>query len=203
MRVILGIGNTGIKYENTRHNIGFMILDAVAKKNRLDFHPSKGEYYYAGSFNKTSPFILVKPVTYVNLTGIAAEQIVNEYEINVTELLVVSDDVNLPIGKIRVRKSGGDGGHNGLASIIYHLESNQFPRLRFGIGNQFETGMMSEYVLTKFSKDEMSNIENSIEFSVNLIEEFIKNGFDSMLSYYSQINNKINNISINEQSEGK
>ncbi len=196
MRVILGIGNTGIRYEDTRHNIGFKILDAFAKRYKLKFHPSKGDYYYAGSSIKTSPFILVKPVTYVNLSGIAARQIVDEYDINVTELLVVSDDVNLPPGKLRVRNSGGDGGHNGLASIIYHLCSKQFPRLRFGIGNDFETGSMPDYVLSKFSKDEMSDIQTSIDDSTELIEKFILSGIDGMLAHYSKMNNSSTNNSI-------
>ena len=193
MRVILGIGNTGVRYEGTRHNVGFTILDLLAKKRNLKFHPSKGDYYYTGSSIKASPFILIKPTTFVNLSGVAAKQVIEEHNINPGNLLVVSDDVNLPLGEIRVRNSGGDGGHNGLTSIIYHINSNQFPRLRFGIGNDFINGLMADFVLSKFSEDELGIIGDAVENSVQLIEKFIENGMESMLSYFSRIKNKSNN----------
>ena len=201
MQVILGIGNPGKKYENTRHNIGFMILDEMARKRSLQFSPSKNDYYIAGSPKKASPFCFIKPSTYVNLSGIAAKQVLEEYEIETTNILVVSDDVNLPLGKIRIRKSGGDGGHNGLSSIIYHLNTDNFPRLRFGIGSEFENGTMADYVLNKFSKSDYIEIEDSMNISTQLIDDFIESGIDKMLSSFSKINNdliKVSNIDKNE-----
>jgi PTH1 family peptidyl-tRNA hydrolase len=136
---------------------------------------------------------LIKPTTYVNLSGIAAEDFFDHHEIDITEFLVVTDDVNLDEGKIRIRKSGGDGGHNGIHSLIYHLGSELFPRIRFGVGNKFDKGEMADYVLSPFSEDNIEQINNQIDFAVELMEKFIINDFQTMLDYYSKsLQNKIN-----------
>ena len=192
MRVILGIGNPGSKYSGTRHNIGFDIIDHLAEKWKLEFSTSKKDYYFTGGNINASRFMLVKPSTYVNLSGIAAEQVIGEYEIGLEDLLIVCDDINLGLGKIRLRTSGGDGGHNGIVSLIYNLESDQFPRLRFGIGSDFENGLMSDYVLEKFSKDETELIEPQLKFTSEIIENFIIGGIKQMLEYYSIQSNKFN-----------
>lgn len=197
MRVILGIGNPGSKYSNTRHNIGFNILDHLAAKWKLEFSPSKKDYYFTGGKINVSRFTLVKPSTYVNLSGIAAAQVIGEYEIDLEDLLIVCDDINLGLGKIRLRTSGGDGGHNGIASLIYNLESDQFPRLRFGIGSDFENGLMSDYVLEKFSEEEIELIEPQIKFTSEIIKNFIIGGAKQMLEYYSIQSNQINSNSNN------
>lgn len=202
MRIILGLGNPGKKYENTRHNIGFTILDEIARKESLVFCASKYEYYITGSPKKASPFYLIKPTTYINLSGIAASQTLKEYSIASQELLVISDDVNLPPGKIRIRKSGGDGGHNGLNSIIYHLNTDQFPRLRFGIGSDFDDGKMAEYVLDKFSEKDFKDIQESISFSIKLIFDFIEGGIENMLASFSKINNNRVQVSNIDKIEG-
>lgn len=198
MRVILGIGNPGKKYENTRHNIGFIVLDKFAEKLSLAIDKKCQNYKYVGSKLNTSPFFLVKPTTYVNLSGLAAQDICNKFEIPPEDLLIITDDLNLNEGKLRVRKSGGDGGHNGLKSLIYHLESNAFPRIRFGIGSDFSDGEMADFVLGKFSNSEMKNIENSIDFSVELIENFIKGGTKQMLDYFSSNASKLSKTTEND-----
>jgi PTH1 family peptidyl-tRNA hydrolase len=202
LRVILGIGNPGKKYENTRHNIGFMILDEFARNKGMEFVPSKNDYYIAGSPKKASPFCLIKPTTYVNLSGQAAVQVLDEYLTDPNELLIVSDDINLPLGKLRIRKSGGDGGHNGLNSIIYSLNTDQFARLRFGVGNEFENGAMANYVLNKFTKEEIENINESISLSLKLIDEFIDGGSEKMLTSFSKINNDLLKVSNIDKKEG-
>ena len=191
MRIVLGIGNPGSKYSGTRHNIGFNIIDHLAAKWKLEFFPSKKDYYFTGGNINASRFILVKPSTYVNMSGIAAEQVIDEYEIKLEDLLIVCDDVNLELAKIRLRTSGGDGGHNGIESLIYNLESDQFPRLRFGIGSDFKNGLMSDFVLEKFSEDEIKLIEPQIKFTSEIIENFITGGTKQMLEYYSIQSNKI------------
>ena len=188
MKALFGIGNPGKQYSDTRHNIGFMILDELARKLECSFTAGKGDYFIAGGSLKGQDYILVKPTTYVNRSGIAASDILNNYDIPLEKFLVISDDVNLEVGKIRLRKSGGDGGHNGLASIIYYLESINFPRLRFGIGNNFEEGEMADYVLSPFEESELKIIKPRIEFAVSLAEEFIKGGLQSALDYYSKHN---------------
>lgn len=186
MRVVLGIGNPGLKYNFTRHNIGFIILDRLAEKHNLNIDKKESNYRFAGSTTGASPFFLIKPTTYVNLSGAAANKILETLEIPVEEILVVTDDVHLPSGKIRVRKAGGDGGHNGLKSIIYHLESDNFPRLRFGIGNEFAEGELADYVLGKITESEFETIKPAINFSIELIEEFISGGTKQMLDFYSK-----------------
>lgn len=192
MKAIVGLGNPGYRYENTRHNIGFMILDAFADKHKLSFTPDKGEYYSVGSsFIDTSHFYLYKPTTFMNLSGNAVSHIVETKNIELEELLIIADDINLPTGSIRFRQAGGDGGHNGLSSIIYSLETTKFNRLRFGVGNEFENGKMPDYVLDKFYEKEKEIIRFGIEFSVKLIEKFIIDGKKEMMNFYS---NEINNI---------
>ena len=201
MRAVLGIGNPGKKYEDTRHNIGFIILDKFAEKNKLYFKASKGEYYIAGSEINASPFFLIKPTTYVNLSGIAAKEFLDSYNVKLHDILVVTDDINLEPGKIRIRKSGGDGGHNGIASIIHHLQSDQFPRLRFGIGNDFEKGEMAEFVLDKFSDADQKNINPAIKTTLEIIDHFIEGGLDTALNFFSKINQQ--SISISNSKNNK
>ncbi len=177
----------GREYVGTRHNIGFEIVDRFAEKHNLKFLPGKGKYFIAGSGDKfASPFFLVKPTTYVNGSGIAALQLSEEIDFDLNNFLVVVDDINLPTGKIRIRGRGGDGGHNGLNSLIYHLESEDFPRLRFGIGNDFERGEMADYVLSPFNKEEIEIIKEKIDFSAQLIEVFIKEGYVAMLNFLAK-----------------
>lgn len=185
MRAILGIGNPGSRYEHTRHNIGFMILDAYAENKKLSFKKSIYDYVYAGSQDTTSPFVLIKPTTFVNRSGMAAIQVQQNYNLQIEDFLVIADDVNLEEGMVRIRKSGGNGGHNGLASIIYHLESKSFPRLRFGIGMNFSNGDMANYVLKKLSNKNLKELGSQVEFCIELIDNFIFGGIKNLLEYFS------------------
>lgn len=184
--MIFGIGNPGERYKLTRHNIGFIIIDYFAEIHNLEFKPSKFDFYYAEGQLESFRYILVKPTTYVNNSGIAAKEIFNNYDVNLTDFLVVTDDVNLDEGKIRIRNSGGDGGHNGIASIIYHLESDRFPRLRFGIGKNFQNGDLAEYVLSKIDEKTFESIKPNIVFAAQLLEQFIYGGTKGMLDFYSK-----------------
>lgn len=195
MKAVLGIGNPGSRYNNTRHNIGFHILDRFADKHKLLFKESEYDYVYAGGELNTSPFFLIKPTTYVNLSGLAAVDLCDHYDIPPENLLVVVDDVNLNLGKLRVRKAGSDGGHNGLKSIIYHLVTDNFPRLRFGIGSDFEKGDMADFVLSKFDSDEKEEINPAINNSIELIEHFITGDFTTMLNHFSKLGSASSNTS--------
>ncbi|MEW6506608.1 MAG: aminoacyl-tRNA hydrolase [Bacteroidota bacterium] len=197
MRAVIGLGNPGKKYESTRHNIGFTILDKFAAKHKITFKPSKKDYLYSEGSILSSDFFLVKPATYMNLSGAAVLDFISNYSIDLNELLVVVDDVNLELGKIRLKQSGSDGGHNGLKSIIYYLQNDKFARLRFGVGNNFQKGMLAGYVLDKFSKDEILIVNEQIKFSIDLIFHFITRGYKSMLDYFSKqkkLNDKNNSI---------
>jgi PTH1 family peptidyl-tRNA hydrolase len=187
LKLIFGIGNPGSKYSNTRHNTGFLILDKFAKRHNLYFKPTEFQYILAGSSISGTRFFLVKPTTYVNLVGYSVIELKERFKFQNKDLLIVTDDINLPFGKIRIRRSGGDGGHNGIYSIIHHLGTEDIPRLRFGIGNDINLGSMKEYVLSNFNNEEKGILEENFNLAVDLIEQFIVNDIQSMLNYYSRI----------------
>lgn len=187
MYLVVGLGNPGKKYELTRHNIGFIILNNFALKHNLCFKTKKNYQYVEGSYG-SSTFFLLKPTTYMNLSGLAVQEFLLYRKVDIENMLVVFDDINLPLGKIRLRKSGSDGGHNGMKSIINSLGSNVFPRLRFGIGNKFDKGEMANYVLSRFSEDELISLKKNIDFSIELIENFIIGGYKLMADYFSRKN---------------
>jgi len=190
LRLVVGLGNPGLKYNLTRHNIGFLILDRFANKEHLNFLPSKKDFFYSEGRIGSSDFFLMKPSTYMNLSGIAVLDLLDQYSINYKDTLIVYDDVNLQPGQLRLRESGSDGGHNGIKSIIYHLQNDLFPRLRFGIGSDFEKGRLADFVLDKFGEEELKSLDASIVFSMELIQEFIIGGYKSMLDYFSKNSSK-------------
>jgi len=197
VRIIFGIGNPGIRYELTRHNAGFLLLDYLADKLSLNFKESNGEYSEAVGKLNGNEFILVKPGTYVNNSGIAAKQIVEKFSVLPEEFLVVCDDTNLINFDWRVRLSGGDGGHNGLSSIIYHLMTDEFPRVRIGIGSNPPGLALSEYVLSGFSKTEIEELTSTFKKYSVLIEEFIVGGSKKMLEANSVLIKSDNHNNLN------
>jgi len=197
LRVIFGIGNPGIRYENTRHNAGFLLLDFLTKKLSVSFRESKGDYLEASGKVNGNDFVLVKPVTYVNNSGISAKEIFEKYNLSPEEFLVVCDDTNLNKFEWRVRLSGGDGGHNGLASIIFHLMIEQFPRIRIGIGNNPPGTALSDYVLSEFPNNELEELNNTFNKCSLLIEEFIIGGSKKMLEANSVLLKSANQNNLN------
>ncbi|HEX7356588.1 MAG TPA: aminoacyl-tRNA hydrolase [Ignavibacteriaceae bacterium] len=198
MRIIVGIGNPGRGYQNNRHNVGFQFLDFFVEKNNLIFKPSKYDYHFVEGEHSGKPFVLIKPDTYVNNSGLAVLDCIRFYNASVEDVLVVVDDIHLSFSDIRIRKSGGDGGHNGLNSIIYHLNSENFSRIRIGIGNDFESGNLVDYVLSNFSKSDFIKLEKTFSLSLQLVESFILDGYSSMLSTFSRLKNQEN---LNKESE--
>jgi len=197
VRCILGIGNPSVKYTRNRHNAGFLILDTFAASKSLEFIAAKGDYFFVLGKHKNESYLLIKPTTYVNKSGQAASQVVEEYKIELFDFLVVCDDINIKTGEIRIRRSGGDGGHNGLASIIYNFNSDQFPRLRIGISNDFSEGQLSSYVLSDFNMDEEKILSTVTKKSILLIEEFIEGGYEAMLNANSKLKNDESATKIN------
>ena len=197
MRAVLGIGNIGLRYQRNRHNAGFLVLDYFAQNRSIKFRAAKGDYYFCeGDLNQVHYF-LIKPSNYVNNSGVAALQFLEKHKIDISDLLVVCDDVNMEMGKLRVRKSGGDGGHNGLASIIYHLNSDQFPRLRIGIGSDYNEGELSSYVLDDFSENDAKIFKTVLKDSSHLVEEFIIGGIEALLNANSKLYNNDSSPEIN------
>lgn len=193
MKAIFGLGNPGKRYLNTRHNIGFRILDNFAKKHNLLFEPSKSDYWYLESSFNTFPFFLIKPTTFVNNSGIVVYEIIKNFNIELKDILIIYDDINLEFGKIRIRKSGSDGGHNGIKSVIYHLQTNNFPRLRYGVSLPQENENLSNYVLSELSEIETEIFNNQIIFLIELIEHFISGNLNEMLNFFS------NSLNLNAQ----
>jgi peptidyl-tRNA hydrolase, PTH1 family len=205
VRIIFGIGNPGSRYKFNRHNIGFMFLDYFANSLSLPFVPSTSEYYFTEGILNDQSFSLIKPSTFVNNSGIGALEAIQKYDIDINDFLLVYDDLNLEFPNLRIRVSGGDGGHNGLNSVIYHLASDDFPRLRFGIGNNFEKGKMAEYVLTDFNEKEMVQLTNVFDEGIILAKEFIKGGIKNLLDANSILSKNKNstNLSIDSESNSE
>lgn len=182
--LIVGLGNIGPDYENTRHNIGFMVLDEVARLKDLTFEP--GRYGDRTQFRfKGRTFILLKPSTYMNLSGKAIHYWMTKEKIDIDRLLVITDDVALPLGTLRLKAQGNDGGHNGLSSIISVLGTNQYPRLRFGIGNDFPKGTQVQFVLGKWEPEEMEVINPLLKTCADLITSFGTVGIERTMNHFN------------------
>lgn len=173
MKLIIGLGNPGTKYENTRHNIGFMVLDALAKKHNVSFTLDKTFNGYISWIRVGSEKVcLLKPTTYMNLSGDSVSKVMNYYQIETPEILVVVDDIDIETGKLRLRESGGHGGHNGLRDIHKHLQTPNYKRLRIGI-DQDKSMPLDQYVLGNFSKQERIIVDIAVNHAVDAIDLFI------------------------------
>lgn len=185
--LIVGLGNPGEEYSLTRHNIGFMLADELAKRCKLEFKKWRNLAFIAkGQYNNRS-VIFAKPSTYMNLSGNAVISLLSYYKISPTNLLVISDDVNLPLGKLRLRKQGSDGGHNGLASIIELLGTIQFPRLRVGVRGAEDTlpKDLAPYVLGRFNRSEQEMVKETISCAADAVECFLSDGIDRAMSIFN------------------
>lgn len=185
MYLISGLGNIGQQYYQTRHNVGFDAVDYFAGACSLVWLPGKGNYYAAEGEHKGKKLVLIKPSTYMNNSGVAVTEALELYQADVSNLLVVCDDYNLPLGKIRLRPKGSDGGHKGLSSIIYNLMTDNFPRLRIGIGNSFTKGDQSNFVLSVFNKDEELLIKEAVERSSTMIKSFMEDGIQKTMTVFN------------------
>ena len=178
MRLVVGLGNPGEKYKSNRHNIGFLLLDKYGNKKNISF--KKRKYYLIA---QDKDIVFIKPRTFMNNSGIAVTSILSKYKVE--DILVIVDDVNLPLGDIRLRQEGGFGGHNGLKSIAYALGSEEFKRLRIGVSNPSGFNI-SDYVLSDFSEKEEKVLKIVFDFSISLLEIYIESGFEQVLNYYSK-----------------
>ncbi len=179
MKLVVGLGNPGKEYENTRHNIGFYFLDKFAKEKDLKF--KKERKYFLATYKN---LFLIKPTTYMNLSGIAVTSFKTKYGFD--DILVLVDDVNLPLSLVRIRESGGDGGHNGLKSISEALGTNQYKRIRIGVGNSNKD--LVSYVLSKFSDEEIKELEKIVPFVTELLDIYSEKDFKEVLDFNSKHN---------------
>lgn len=189
MKIIAGLGNPGDEYCQNRHNIGFIIVDKFAANRKLTFQKD-GNSLVA----KRSSFKVIKPLTYMNLSGKA----IKRFSEDVSDILVVCDDIYLPMGEIRLRKAGGDGGHNGLKSIIEELNTPDFNRMRIGVGQPESIHLLKKFVLEDFDQQELLVLKNTTDFAILLIDCFIAKGFQAMLNFYSKNKKSYSETMISE-----
>ncbi|WP_298901451.1 aminoacyl-tRNA hydrolase [uncultured Psychroserpens sp.] len=182
--LIAGLGNIGDKYTNTRHNIGFKILDALAEKEALKFETQKLGDLTTYKF-KGRTFILLKPSTYMNLSGKAVKYWLTKEKIPLENLLVVTDDLNLPFGSLRLKTKGSDGGHNGLKDIQNVLQTTKYNRFRFGISDTFSKGRQVDYVLGEWTDDENEKITERLDKSIELIKSFGTAGVSNTMNTFN------------------
>ena len=190
MKVIVGLGNPGDNYSLTKHNFGFWVVDKLVKQSSLKYKAGKGDYVYA----KTKNCMFVKPTTYVNSSGIALNQILNYYNgLTSDDIIIVYDDIDIDFGTIKFRPRGSDGGHNGIKSIIYHMKTDRFDRLKIGIATSMVMRPSEKYVLKPFPKKYNKLINDVIDYSAEGINYYLKNGIDKTMNNFNlKIGNKIN-----------
>lgn len=182
--LIVGLGNIGEEYANTRHNIGFTVLDAMAKEFGSSFTSSRYAMIAEAKI-KGRQIIMVKPSTYMNLSGKAFKYWVEKEKIEIGNSLVVADDLDLDPGVLRMRNKGSGGTHNGLNHIIETMETNEFSRLRFGIGRNYAMGFQVEYVLGKWTRDEEKMLAPRVELAVEMIKSFVLQGVSRTMNQYN------------------
>ncbi|HLA37919.1 MAG TPA: aminoacyl-tRNA hydrolase [Candidatus Brocadiales bacterium] len=184
MKIVVGLGNPGPKYGRTRHNMGFMVVDRLAERLGVKvegkrFHALVGEKVIDGE-----TLLLVKPLTYVNESGRTVRELQKNYSCPVDSIMVICDDLNLPLGKLRIRRRGSSGGHNGLESVMSCLESKDFPRLRVGIGHPLH-GEAREYVLSPFLKEEKEELEGALERANEALLDWISGGVEECMKRFN------------------
>ncbi|MBU0278500.1 MULTISPECIES: aminoacyl-tRNA hydrolase [unclassified Gemella] len=185
MKLIVGLGNPGKNYENTRHNVGFMIVDEFAKKNNLNFDKSKFNSDYAVGFINNEKYLLVKPKTYMNLSGEAVRKFYDYFNLEIEDVLIIYDDLDTKTANFRLRNRGSSGGHNGIKSIMTHLNTDKFNRLKIGIDRPKEKISVINYVLGKFSKEELLEINKIYSKCNNCIEDFSNLSFTELMNKYN------------------
>ncbi len=186
MYLIVGLGNPGDKYRYTKHNVGFMVLDYLSSANNISISKIKHKALLGEGLIGQEKVILAKPQTYMNLSGESVQELMHWYKGEISKLIVVYDDVDLAVGRIRIRRSGSSGTHNGMKSIIYILNTDKFPRIRVGIGKQPEYMDLGDYVLSKFSTEEIPLMEEAVKKSALAIEEIIKSDLSTAMNKFNR-----------------
>ena len=187
MYIIVGLGNPKKEYDNTRHNIGFDVIDALAKANGIGMTEKKHKAIIGKGIVGGQKILLVKPQTYMNLSGESVRELVDYYKIDETsELIVISDDISLGVGQLRIRKKGSAGGHNGLKNIILHLGHDVFQRVKMGVGEKPKNYDLADYVLGHFSKEERKIMDDSVLDACRAIEMMINDDTDGAMNLYNK-----------------
>ncbi len=182
MYFIVGLGNPGLQYENTRHNVGFMAIDYLANKYDIDVRKLKFKSLYGQGEISGHKVMLIKPQTYMNNSGEAIRELRNFYKFDIDKLIVIYDDIDIDFGTIRIRKKGSAGSHNGMKSIIYQIQDDQFPRIKVSIGKKPEKWDLANFVLSGFSHKEVGVLEDEIRLAAEGIEIILKEDIDKAMN---------------------
>jgi len=185
MKLIIGLGNPGKQYEYTRHNIGFECIDALSKKWDASLNQMKFNGMYATVHRPEGKVILLKPLTYMNLSGECVRPLMDYFDIDIEDIIVIYDDLDLETGKLRLRQKGSAGGHNGIKSLIQHLGTQEFNRIRVGISRPPAGMKVPDYVLAKFTKDESPIIEQAIDKTVAAVESSLSKKFIEVMNEFN------------------
>ena len=185
MKLIVGLGNPGDEYKNTRHNIGWIFIDALANDLGITIEKKKFNGLYAETNINGEKVILLKPLSYMNLSGEVVSKYLSYFKIKVEDMLVINDDLDLDFGKIRLRENGSSGGHNGLKNIALNIKTEDFKRVKFGISNNKNMDT-KDYVLGSFSKEEKEILEDKKETMINILKDFISLDFDRLMNKYNK-----------------
>lgn len=185
MKVIVGLGNPGHRYALTKHNIGFWVIDRLSHEWGIPVNREKWKAEVGEGMVKGQKILLVKPQTFMNLSGESVRQICDFFQLHMDDLLVIYDDLDLPIGKIRLRVKGGAGGHNGMKSIIGHLQTKEFKRIKIGIGRPEQVMSISDYVLTPFREEDRLTIEEAVEQAAQAVHAWLHIDFNHAMNHYN------------------
>jgi len=185
MHIIVGLGNPGLKYDSTRHNVGFEVIERFAYEHNININQKRFKGLFGQGVVNGEKVLLLKPQTYMNLSGESVKMLLDFYQLLPKDLIIVYDDISLDIGQIRIRKKGSAGGHNGVKNIIQHLGTNEFPRIKVGVGEKPPNWNLADYVLSRFSNEEMKEIKEAIERSVEAINEIIDKDIVSAMNKFN------------------
>ena len=185
MYLIIGLGNPEEEYSKTRHNMGFNTINKIAKQQKIEINKTKFQGLYETATIEGEKVILVKPQTYMNLSGNCVQEFVNFYKIEKQNIIVIYDDMDIEPGQIKIRKQGGPGGHNGMKSIIQMLDTEEFARIRIGIGRPKHNGDDINYVIGKIPEDEIPKLDDGVERAKDAVIEILKNGIDSAMNKFN------------------
>jgi PTH1 family peptidyl-tRNA hydrolase len=190
MYLIVGLGNPGSQYAKTRHNVGWFVIDELARRYGIELDKKNADYKTGAGMIGDQKILLIKPQTYMNLSGRAVVSLKNYYRVEPAQILVITDDLNLPVGKLRLRANGSDGGHNGLKSVAHMLGGNNYPRLRFGVGEppreERAASGTASFVLRPFSPEEWPVVEETTRRAADCVETFVQSGIEPAMNLFNR-----------------
>lgn len=186
MKLVAGLGNPGRQYAGTRHNVGFEVIDELAKRHQVGFEAAPADAMMGKWRRDGEIVLLVKPLTFMNLSGVAAGQLMRYFKIDVPDLFVICDDVNLPLGRLRVRAGGSDGGHNGLRSMAEQLGTMDYSRLRIGVGRGDERRDLADHVLAGFAPEEQPGVNDAVTRAADAVECWVLDGLAKTMNVFNR-----------------